>query len=277
MFLRFKLFTSLAILVIACSLTAAGQGTPEKSDDKKPQPTPTPATLITTKEQNQNATAEQVAESTVFVFGPTGREAFGNIRKTTIERGKISTTKPDGNIEKVSYQRWIIRAPTIDKEKVRFDQELPTARYAMVNDGAKIFGIFNNEMFSPQDDAVRKFESQLYHGLEALLRYKENESKLEMVKREKMLGVDLYIINVIDKQDRRTKFFVSAKSFKVMALEYVENGVTYTRRFYNYNYSQGTLVPYRSVLMVGDKVVEEVDIQTITFGQKVDEGMFSAS
>lgn len=275
MFLRLKLFTSLAILVIACSLTAAAQIAPEKKDEK-PQPSPTPATLITTKDQNQNATAEQVAESTVFVFGPTGREAFGNIRKTTIERGKISTVKPDGAFEKVAYQRWIIRAPSTDKEKVRFDQELPTARYAMVYNGEKIFGIYNNESFSPQDEAVRKFETQLYHGLEALLRYKENESKLEMVKREKILGVDLFIINVVDKNDRRTKFYISAKSFKVMALEYIDNGVTYTRRFYNYNYSQGTLVPYRSVLMVGDKVVEEADIQTITFGQRVDEGMFSA-
>jgi hypothetical protein len=61
-----------------------------------------------------------------------------------------------------------------------------------------------------------------------------------------------------------------------MMLEYEDGGVKYKRKFYNYNYAQGTLVPYRSVLWANDKVVEETQISTITFGQKVDEDLFKA-
>ena len=34
------------------------------------------------------------------------------------------------------------------------------------------------------------FQNQIWHGLEALLRYKENESKLELAGREKIMGVE---------------------------------------------------------------------------------------
>jgi hypothetical protein len=51
----------------------------------------------------------------------------------------------------------------------------------------------------------------------------------------------------------------------------------YRRRFYNYNYAQGTLVPYRSVFWANDKIIEESDVLTVTFGQKVDEDLFKAS
>ena len=46
--------------------------------------------------------------------------------------------------------------------------------------------------------------------------------------------------------------------------------------FRDYRYAQGVLVPFYSELRVGDKVVEEVQVGTITFAQKVDEAMFQA-
>jgi hypothetical protein len=62
-----------------------------------------------------------------------------------------------------------------------------------------------------------------------------------------------------------------------MILEYEQEGVKYRRKFYDYNYSQGTLVPYRTVLWANDKQIEESEILTITFGQRVEEDMFRAS
>jgi hypothetical protein len=38
-------------------------------------------------------------------------------------------------------------------------------------------------------------------------------------------------------------------------IDYEEDGVKYRRKYYNYNYAQGTLVPYNSTLTAGDKVV----------------------
>ena len=116
---------------------------------------------------------------------------------------------------------------------------------------------------------------KIWHGLEALLRYKENESKIELVKRDKVMGVDYFLVDVKDKQNRQTRFFISAKSFQVKMLEYAEGDVKYRRKFYDYNYVQGTLVPYRSVLWADGKQVEETEIQTISFGQKSRRRYFS--
>jgi hypothetical protein len=147
----------------------------------------------------------------------------------------------------------------------------------MIYDGEKIFGVFNNTVFSPKEESSKAFYNQIWHGLEALLRYKENESKLDLVGREKINGVDYHILDVTDRQNRKTRFYVSAKSFRVMMLEYEEEGVKYLRKFYDYNYSQGTLVPYRTVLWANDREVEETRILTITFGQRIEEDMFQAS
>ncbi len=239
----------------------------------EPPPTPLP------KGDPKVVTAEQVIEtSIIFAYAfPAGRPLLNQIRKTTFERGTSSFTAADGKIEQATYQRYIIRADSLNKEKIRLDQEFPSARYSLVFDDEKIYGIYNNTVFTPRDDAAKTFENQIVHGLEAFLRYKENGSAIELGPREKIMGVDFYTIDVTDKQGRKTRFFVSAKTFRVLMLTYEDGGVKFRRKFYDYNNAQGTLVPYRTVLWANEKIVEETDIGTITFGQKVDEELFKAN
>jgi hypothetical protein len=61
-----------------------------------------------------------------------------------------------------------------------------------------------------------------------------------------------------------------------MMLEYEEDGVKYRRKFYDYRYAQGTLVPFHTTLTADDKLVEETDVLTVTFGQKVDDELFKS-
>src|SRR5262245_19859029 len=242
-----------------------------------PTPTPTPKPPTPAKIDPKNLTAEQVVESTILFYGlPYGRTLLDRIRKTTYERGTTSVVNGEGRLEQANYTRFIMRGDSMGKEKIRLDQEFPTARFSLVFSDGKIFGIYNNTVFTPRADAIKTFENQIVHGLDALLRYKENESQLTMVAREKIMGVDYYVIEVTDKQDRKTRFYISAKSFRVMMLTYDEGGVKYKRKFYDYNYAQGTLVPYRSILWADDKQVEESVVGTVTFGQKVDESLFNA-
>ena len=240
------------------------------------KPSPTPA-VLSGKDTSKAVTAEQIAESTIFVYGAGGgRVILNQIRKTGIERGKISVTNAEGRTDQATYQRFTQRAETLNKEKIRLDQEFPNARYSLVFNDEKIFGIVDDSVFTPREDASKAFENQIVHGLEALLRYKENESKIESPGKEKILGVEYYVLDVTDKQSRRTRFYISAKRFRVMMLDYEQDGVKYRRKFYDYNYAQGTLVPFRTTLWAGDKLVEETEVGTITFGQKIDEAMFSA-
>jgi hypothetical protein len=250
----------------------AEQKPAEKKDEKKP------LSPLDAKEMAKNPTAEIVAESVIYIYGlGGGRAVLNQIRKTAIERGKISVVNGEGKTELATYQRFTHRAETLSKEKIRLDQQFSTARYALVFNDQKIFGIVDDQVFTPRDDASRAFENQIVHGLEALLRYKENESKLELIGKEKVLGVEFYILDVTDKQSRKTRFYASSKSFRVMMLDYEEEGIKYRRKFYDYNYAQGTLFPFRTTLWAGDKMIEETEVGTVTFGQKVDDALFSGS
>ena len=247
----------------------------DKKAVKKPEPTPTPPPVTAIKGVPKLLTAEQVMESAIFLYGyPGGRATLNQIRKTTLEKGKTTYADSDGKSEKATYQRSVIRSETLGKEKIRLDQDFASARYALVFVDEKIYGVYNNTVFTPREDASKRFEDQIIHGLEPFLRYKENESKVEMGDREKIMGVDYYVIAVTDKQERKTRYFVSAKSFRVMMLTYEDGGIKYKRKFYDYNYAQGTLVAFRTVLWANDKIVEESEVGTITFGQKVDEELF---
>jgi hypothetical protein len=260
-----------AVLVLITAATIFAQ-------DEKPSPTAKPSPALPAAKLNvKPTTAEDVAELAVFFYAPPGgRATMDQIRKTTQEHGRTSVTNAAGRVDISTYQRFIIRADSLDKEKIRVDQELPTAKFSLIYSDDKIFGIYNNSIFPPSEEARRNFENQIFHGLEVLLRYKETGSTLELQPKEKILGVDYYVLDVTDKQGRKTRFYISAKSYRVMMLTYDDGGVKYKRKFYDYNYAQGTLVPSRSVLWADDKIVEESEVLTVTFGQKVDEAMFKA-
>ena len=222
-------------------------------------------------------TAESVTEASIVIYGGFGgRKTLEQIRKTTIEHGKMSLVNAQGMTEPVNYVKWSVRGDNLNTEKIRADLEYPSIRYALVRVDDKTFGVYNDAVFSPRGDATKEFENRIFHGLEALLRYKENGSTLELAGHEKIMGVDYFFIDVTDKAGRKTRFYVSSKTYRVMMLEYEEDGIKYRRRFYNYNYAQGTLVPYHMVLTANDKVVEESDVLTVTYGQKVDDELFKS-
>lgn len=265
-------FFSLVLLLLGFAIAAG----PVHGQDPTPTPSPSPAATPTPQRGGtQELNAEQVAESTIIIYGlGGGRQTLDQIRRTTFERGKVRMRNAAGSMDSSNYQRWIIRGENSAKDKVRWEQELPATRYSLMHVDERIFGVFNDTVFTPQDEAARSFEQSMFRGIDALLRYKENESKIELVGREKQLGVEYFVLDVTDKKDRKTRFYISVRTFRVMQLEYEELGVKYKRKFYDYRFAQGTLVPYRTVLWADDREIEEATIGTITFGQKVDEGMF---
>lgn len=277
-----NLFLAL-MLVTGLSVTAIAQETP-KTEPAKPEPTPTPVatpvplSAAAAREAAKNPTAEQIAETTIFLYGfGGGRATLNQIRKTALERGRINVLTAEGKMEQASYQKWTTRGESLAKEKIRFDQEFPSAKYSLVYSDEKTFGIFNNSVFTPRDDAARAFQNQIFFGLESLLRYKENGSTLTLVGKDKIGGVDFHVVDVTDKQDRKIRFYISAKSFRVLMLEYEDAGIKYRRKYYDYNTAQGTLFPFRTVLYADGKIVEETDIGTVTYGQKIDDDLYSGN
>jgi len=266
-------FSEIALTVIL-TLTASLALFAQDATDAKPTPaTPQPTPANAGKGLQKATTAEQVVETSIFLYSG-GRANLDQIRKTATERGRSTITLADGKSVQASYRRFVIRGETLVKDRIRLDQELPTAKFSLVFADGKTVGVFNNTVFTPREDAVKGFENPIFRGLDGFLRYKANESKLELQPNEKLYSVEYYVVDITDKQERKTRFYVSARTFKIMMLTYEDAGVRYRRKFYDYRFAQGTLVPFRTVLWANEKEIEETDIGTITYGQKVDEGLF---
>jgi hypothetical protein len=232
------------------------------------------------KVDKNQPTAEQIAESTIFVYG--SRPVLEQIRRNGVERGRITRVTSDGKSEESSYERRFVRGESMEKDKVRLDQKNPTLEYTLVYGGGRLWGIINGAAFTPRQDAANTFLSQHRHSLDSLLRYKENGSTLTLVRKEKQKGIDLYVIDLVDKEKQSTRYYISAKSLHVLWLEYQEpsgiggHPIKYERKFFDYRYAQSTLVPYRVVLMEEGKQMQETRVSTVSFGIKIDDALFKS-
>ena len=223
-------------------------------------------------DQPKSLTAEQVVELSIYLYGT--RPILNQIRHYGLERGKITRFTPDGKIEESNYERRFVRGEDLEKDKIRLDQKMPTMEYSLIYGGGKLWGVINGASFTPRQDAAANFLSQHLHSIDTLLRYKESGSTTTLVGKEKQKGIDLYVIDLIDKEKRKTRYYISSKSYRVLWLEYEEGPIKYTRKFFDYRYAQNTLVPYRTVLLEDGREAQETRILTVTFGVKVDDSIF---
>jgi hypothetical protein len=229
-------------------------------------------------DRNQKTlTAEQVAELTVLVYG--SRPVLAQIRRNGVERGRIIRYMTDGKTEEATYERRFITGESADKDKIRLDQKMPTMEYSLIFGEGRLFGVINGAAFTPKQEAADAFLSQHRHSIESLLRYKENGATINLIGKDKQKGLDLYVLDLTDKDKRTTRYYISARTFHILWLEYEEEGpgaapLKYTKRFSDYRVAQSTLVPYRTVLMEDGKQTQETRILTVTFGVKVDDALF---
>jgi hypothetical protein len=238
---------------------------------------PTSARPVT---DDKTFTAEQIVESVILVYGT--RPGLEHIRRNGVERGKITRFTTEGPSEEANYERRFIRGESLDKDKIRIDQKLPTMEYSLVYGGGKLWGLINGAAFTPRQDAAANFLSQHLHSIDSLLRYKECGATITLIGKEQQKGLDLYVVELLDKENRKTRFYISARTLRVLWLEYDDapssgaaTPVKYTRRFLDYRLVQQTLVPYHIILLEDGKQTQEVHVMTVTYGSKVDESIFS--
>ena len=186
-------------------------------------------------------TAVQIVETVIALAGNgMGRTVLDQIRRNGVEHGRLTRITADGHAEEVRYDLRFVRGDKFEKDKVRLDSKTPQAEYSLVYGEGRIFGIINGSPFTPRAEATADFIAQRTHSIDALLRYKENESKLSSAGKDKKQGIDVYVIDMTDTASHRTRYFISVKTFRVLWLEYEEtppgatSTVKYNRRFYDY-------------------------------------------
>ena len=277
----FMTSTAIFVFLIGCAFTSMPHGThaQQPAPAPSPQSTPPQKPLKVDSKTPRVFTAEQIAESSVFLYG--GREMMAKIRRNGIERGRICKPTCDvGKTEEASYERRWVRGDSMDKDKIRLDQKMPTLEYSLIYGSGQLWGIINGSSFTPRQDAADTFLAQHRHSIDNLLRYKENGSTVSLIGKDKQKGLDLYILDVTDKDKRSTRYYISARTLHVLWLEYEEpapGGSTplkYSRKFMDYRIAQGTLVFYRTVLLEEGKQIQETRILNVTYGLKLDDALF---
>jgi hypothetical protein len=271
--LRRFLVCALAVAGLAGAWPAAPTAAQETAAPKEEKPKKQEAAKPVKPDPN-NPTGEQVAETVILIYG--SREGLKQIRRSGVERGRITRTAPDGHPEEIAYERTFKRGETFEKDKVRLDQRLPSLEYSLVFSDGRVTGILRGTPFTPKQEDVSWIMTERVHGIEALLRYKESGGAVKFSGKDNQKGLDLWVAELTDKEGRSTRYYISSKTARVLWLEYEEGGTKYKRTFHNYRVVQGTLVPYRTVLYAGDRLVEESQVLTVTYGVRMEDSVFAA-
>lgn len=261
-----------ACAVLSSTLVSTTQASTQTQDPKATTPAKDPKAKTPSSTQDQKFTVEQVVESVILVYGT--RPGLDHIRRYGIERGKIIRSTAEGNQEEANYERRFVRGENLEKDKIRLDQKLATMEYSLIYGGGKLWGLINGAAFTPRQDASVNFLSQLHHSIDSLLRYKECGSTITLVGKEQQKGLDLYVVDLLDKEKRKTRYYISAKSLRILWLEYEDGSVKYTKKFLDYRAVQQTLLPYRIIQLEDGKQTQETRILNVTYGVKVDDSVF---
>jgi hypothetical protein len=272
--------------------TKQPEGTPKSKDDST---IPTSKDVEKLKERIaksglQYSTVEVIVETTIIAYG--GRVALKASRSAIQESGSIRLATEQGD----ATGDFTLRAMRKDKsweDLLRTDLELnppdsalkagapSKIKYTLAFNGASVWAAQNDQYITPSPESEAAFRSQLCHDYTTLLRYKEDGSKIELIGPETVVGIDTQVIDLTTPGGEKTRFWISAKTYRILHLEYeLTLPDKSTRKIrVSYYYSpfrvvQNTLVPTRRVMEQGGKFVQEIDLNSFSYAAKLDTQIF---
>ncbi|MFP5263232.1 MAG: hypothetical protein ACLGJB_15125 [Blastocatellia bacterium] len=279
---------------------------PQDKDKKKPEPAgqvrkdegkvPTEKELEKDKKSQEKARGaevklspvETVVELAIIAYG--GRRQLETVRAAIQEEGTIRLATEQGDLTGDFVLRSLRREKTwLDLLRVDLNLSPPGSdsrqggvKYSIGYNGATVWSAQNNQYVNPKPEAEAAFRAQLTREYMALLRYKEDGSKIELVGPETVVGVDTNVIDLTNSNGEKTRYWVSTKTYRILHSEYelkLAEGQAPTKYRISYFYTpfrvvQNTLVPIRRVMTQDGKFVQEVNLNNIIYSAKIDPEVF---
>lgn len=228
---------------------------------------------------DKNPKPEDVVERTIAFYG--SRASLYNIQKNGTLRALIKLFTPDGKREGKSVTKFI-RKEKMKDDLLMIDLDFPDTRYIVGFDGKDSWSINNGEIQPMTPEAAKAFRAAHEHSYEALLRYKENDGKLEYVGTTKLGNLEMDIIDLTLPDGARTRYEISRKSGRILYLNYEDKPegktepVKYRLYFKDFHIIQNSLVPYEIVVYQDGKIVEERKVVEAVFNVQLEEKAFKA-
>ena len=269
---------------------------PARKDDGK---VPTEKDLEKAKKQEAAKTAqttmtqaEAAIELAIIAYG--GRKQLDIARAAIQEGGTIRLATEQGDLTG-NYLLRSIKKEKSSQDLLRVDLELsagensegqtaPAIKYVIGFNGASVWSAQNGQYVNPRAGADIAFRAQLTHEYMALLRYKEDGSKVEYGGLEKVVGVDTFVIDMTSADGEKTRYWLSTKTYRVLHCEYelkLVEGHTPTKYRIDYYYTpfsaavvQNTLLPVRREMKQDGKFVQEIRLTNVVYSAKLDPEVF---
>jgi hypothetical protein len=235
-----------------------------------------PVTWPTDAGAQKKPKPEDVVERSILFYG--SRAALYGVQRNGTLRALIKFFTDEGTREGKSVTKFI-RKGKLAEDLLMIDLELPGTRYIIGYDGQETWAIQDGEIQKPPEDAVEAFRSAHEHSYEALLRYKENGSKLEYVGTNKLGTLEMDIIDMISPSGARTRYEISRKSWRIIYASYEDSKPTpvkYRLYFKDFKPVQNTLVPHEIQVFQDGKLIEERRLVESVFNIQLDENAFKA-
>lgn len=290
----------------AIFFASAQENPPQEKQEKKPDPIKKEDGKVPTQKeieeerknkekgktgQPQLSQVEIVAEATIFAYG--GRQQLQTARNSLQEEGNIRLATDQGDITGT----YVIRSMRKDKswlDLMRTDLDLAppedaqrqgapsSIKYTIAFNGASIWSAQNNQYVAPRPEAEASYKAQLVHDYTALLRYREDGSKLELKDPETVVGVPTYVIELTTEAGEKTRYWISKNSFRIVHAEYelkLADQSTAIKYRVSYYYTpvrvvQNTLIPARRVMMQDGKFAQEMTVTSLNSLAKFEAEVF---
>lgn len=242
--------------------------------------------------QTKITQGEAIAEFAIIAYG--SRKQLDIARAAIQEGGTIRLATESGDLSG-SYLLRSIRKEKSSQDLLRVDLELsppdtpqgqspPPIKYVIGFNGASVWSAQNGQYVNLRAGADIAFRGQLTHEYMALLRYKEDGSKVDFVGPETVVGVATNVLDLTSPDGEKTRFWLSAKTYRVLHCEYelkLAEGQAPTKYRVDYYYTpfsgavvQNTLVPVRREMKQDGKFVQEIKLVNIVYSAKLEPEIF---
>jgi hypothetical protein len=253
---RYFLMLNFIILFLVVSAGAVGKAT----DQKAPKP-------------------EDIVERAILAHG--SRAAIYAIQRTGKVGALVTFHTPEGTREGKSVLRFL-RKQKLKEDLMMLELDMPDTKYMIGFDGTETWSVHDGQPKKPSPEEVNALRASYEHSYEAILRYRENDSKLEYVGSKNLGTLTIDIIDLISPEGVRTRYEISQKRpfHHILYLEYEDRSdpnaepVKYRLNFKNFKTVQNTRIPYETLVFRDGKLIEERKIVEAVYNVKLDESSF---
>lgn len=223
---------------------------------------------------------EEVAEMANAAYG--SRVAIYGIQRNGVIKSHVKLVSPEGVREGTATNKFI-RKQKLAEDLLMLNLELGDSKYAIGYDGSKGWILSNGEIQDPPDpETMDAFKKAHLHSYETLLRFKENDAKLEYVgTKEFSPNNALDIIDLTLPDGTQTRYEVSRKFRRVIYLGYEDRPINseakpvrYRLYFKDFRVIQQTLVPFEIQVFRDGVLIEERKVLEAAYNVQLDEAAF---